>query len=257
MNTHIFIPSKSRADSAKLLMREDLPSNVTVIVEPQDEALYKAHYPTYNFVTLPENNKGITYVRNFIKQYTENNSIHAYWQLDDDINGFFTRQGRKMIKHSLTDCLIQAETQFKSNDIALGALEYQQLAWSATKDLALNGYADVCVWVDNTKTFGMRYDAYVEGKEDRDLAIQVINSGKRTGRTTLFAFSAPKNGSNDGGLREIFYEQAGREAECTRRMIEKWPGICTAHTKPDGRPDCKINWKAIGKQSVNSLFGEI
>ena len=257
MTTPIFIPSKSRADSARLLIREDLPDSVTVVVEPQDEALYRAHYPTYKFLILPENNKGITFVRNFIKQYTENNSIHHYWQLDDDVTGFYTRQLQKMIKFPLQEALAHAETQFRHNNISLGALGYQQIEWSATKDMAVNGYADVCVWVDNTKTFGMRYDAYVEGKEDRDFALQVIAAGKRTGRSTLYTFSAPKNGSNDGGLKEIFYDQSGREAECSRRMIEKWPGVCTANVKEDGRPDVKINWKAVGQPNVNSIFGAI
>mgnify|MGYP000889766874 CR=1 FL=1 len=65
------------------------------------------------------------------------------------------------------------------------------------------------------------------------------------------------NGSNDGGLKEIFYDQSGREAECSRRMIEKWPGVCTANVKEDGRPDVKINWKAVGQPNVNSIFGAI
>jgi hypothetical protein len=252
--TPIFIPSKGRADTARLLLMPLPRERINIVVEPQDYAIYNAHHHIFKIHTLPENSKGITYVRNWIKTYTENNNIHKYWQLDDDITGFYKREGTKMLRSDIS-VLDEAEKQFEP--LALAALEYQQIAWSATREVQTNGYCDVCVWVNNTRTFGMRYDAHVEGKEDRDFALQVIAQGERTGRSTLYAFSAPKNGSNEGGLKDIFYDVEGREAECTRRMIEKWPGVCTANVKPDGRPDCKINWRAVGKPSVKSLFGEI
>lgn len=254
--TPIFIPSKNRVNNSKTIQSAafiDYP--VTVVLEPQDQLEYHTKFmlnESIKFLILPENNQGISYVRNFIKQYTEDNSIQRYWMLDDDITALSYREAQKLIKSDLT-VLDKAEAQFISEGISLGGLEYGQFAWSATKPLIENSFCDVCVFVDNTKTFGIRYRPYLEGKEDRDFAMQVIKAGKLTGRSTLYAFNAPKNGSNAGGLKEIFYD-AGKEERCANRMVETWgEDICQRIIKNDGRPDVKIHWDRINSKQT-SLF---
>jgi hypothetical protein len=249
----IFIPSKNRVENSPLLkFAQQDNADIIVVIEPQDEQKYKTKFPDFNYIILPVNNAGITYVRNYIKQYTENAGIQNYWQLDDDISGLFYRDGTKLIR-SCFKILTKAKDQFVKNNIALGALEYRQFAWSATKEIIENSFCDSCVYVDNTKIFGLRYREYVEGKEDRDFAIQVIKNGYKTGRTTLFAFSAPANGSNSGGLKEIFYD-LGKEQICVARMIELWgEKICIPVVKENGRNDVKIMWNEINNNQI-SLF---
>jgi len=83
---NIFVPSKNRVANARLLHTANEQNfKLTVVIEPQDEVKYKEVFINLNFLILPINNGGITYVRNFIKEYTENNSILQYWQLDDDV----------------------------------------------------------------------------------------------------------------------------------------------------------------------------
>lgn len=54
------------------------------------------------------------------------------------------------------------------------------------------------------------------------------------------------------GMKEIFYDISGREAETVKRMVEMWgPQICVPVVKPDGRNDVSINWKLIGKTETN------
>ena len=48
----------------------------------------------------------------------------------------------------------------------------------------------------------MRYT--IGTKEDRDFCIQAISNGLKTGRLTTYAFSAPQNGSNKGGLTKKY-----------------------------------------------------
>lgn len=250
---NIYIPSKNRVENSTLLkFAETTEQDITVVVEPQDYEKYKIKYPKFNYLVLPVNNGGITYVRNFIKQYTENNSIDNYWQLDDDLTGLFYREGTKLVRTGF-EALKQAQEQFKLNNIALGALEYRQFAWSATKELIINSFCDSCVYVDNIKLKGLTYRQYVEGKEDRDFAMQVIKLGQKTARTTLFAFSAPANGSNAGGLKEIFYD-LGKELICVNRMVELWgENICVPIVKENGRNDIKIIWDKINSKQI-SLF---
>ena len=250
---NIFIPSKNRVENASLLkFAEETKANVTVVVEPQDYDKYKKRYTDFNYIVLPENDQGITYVRNYIKKYSESKNQPNYWQLDDDITRFFYREGVKLIRAGF-EVLQKAKQQFIENGIALGGLEYNQYAWSAKKEMVENSFCDSCVFVDNQLTKGIRYREYVEGKEDRDFAMQVIKSGNKTGRTTLFAFSSPPNGSNAGGLKEIFYDK-GKEKICVERMVEIWgEKICIPIVKKNGRNDVKIMWKEINSKQV-SLF---
>lgn len=251
MKLNIFVPTKNRVDNSPLLKyAHDNQDEINVVVEPQDLLIYKNKYPNFNYIVLPINDGGITFVRNFIKQYTEDNNIHNYWQLDDDISGLFYRDGTRLIRSNL-DCLKQAQSQFEQNKISLGALEYRQFAWSATKEIIINSFCDSCVYVNNLLLNGLRYRQYVEGKEDRDFAMQVIKLGNKTARTTLFAFSAPANGSNSGGLKEIFYD-LGKEKICVDRMVELWGGnICLPIIKENGRQDVKIFWDKINSKQIN------
>ncbi len=251
----IFIPSKGRSTNCsfiKLLQANKI--SATIVLEHQDFEAYNRLYPEFGYLQLPESNRGITYVRNFIKEHTENMGLKYFWMADDDITNLYFRQNAKMIKGDPKVLLEYAFSQLSSiKNLGIGSLDYKQLAWSATKDFNKNSFCDVLVLINNEATKGLRYRQYVEGKEDRDFAMQVIKSGKDTARTTLYAFGAPKNGSNAGGLKEIFYD-AGKEKICQSRMVELWgEQICVAYLKEDGRPDVKIYWKNINSNQV-SLF---
>jgi len=250
---NIFIPTKNRLENSTLLkFANEKNENINVVLEPQDYEKYKLKYPNFNYIILPINNGGITYVRNYIKKYTMDNLIDNYWQLDDDITGLFYREGTKLIRSDF-NILKKAKEQFIKNNISLGALEYRQFAWSANKDIIENSFCDSCVFVNNIELKNLTYNDYVEGKEDRDFAMQVIKFGKKTGRTTLYAFSAPSNGSNEGGLKEIFYD-IGKEQICVQRMVEVWgENICKPIIKNDGRNDVKIMWNEINSNQI-SLF---
>lgn len=248
LDYNIYVPSKNRIDNCTTIQNAE-GIKLNIVVEPQEYEAYSSKFPEHNIIKLPENNKGITYVRNFIKEYTEELGLDYYWQLDDDITSVYYREGTKLFKTTYAD-LLKAANQFKENKIALGGLEYRQFAWSANKPLVMNSFCDSCVYVDNTLTKGMRYNAYVEGKEDRDFAIQVIKKGLKTARTTLYGFSVPTNGSNEGGLKEIFYD-LGKEEICADRMVEVWgENICQKIVKDSGRIDVKINWKNINTLSL-------
>jgi hypothetical protein len=250
---NIFIPSKNRVENASLLKyAHENNFIVNVVIEPQDEEKYKIKYPNFNYIILPQDNGGITFVRNYIKQYTINKGLQNYWQLDDDITGLFYREGTKLIRSDF-NVLHQAQEYFLNNKIQLGALEYRQFAWSATKPHIENSFCDTCVFMDNTSTKHLQYRPYLEGKEDRDFAMQIIKDGQKTARITLYAFSNPANGSNAGGLKEIFYD-LGKEEQCVNRMVETWgEDICTPIIKENGRKDVKINWNKINNTQI-SLF---
>lgn len=246
---NIFIPTKGRYENCKTANLIGAYKNLFLVVEPQEYNKYKANFPDFNIIQLPQNNKGIIYCRNFIKQFTEEKGIKYYWQIDDDISYIYKRDNTKLVRHNPLKALIYCTSYFLDENIAVGALEYRQFAWSANKDIILNSFCDSVVFMNNILTKNMRY---TEGtKEDRDFCIQTINKGLATGRITKYAFSAPANGSNKGGLKEIFYDIQGAELNTCKKMVEIWGSdICRHIVKPDGRNDLKINWKNINTKQT-------
>jgi hypothetical protein len=68
-----------------------------------------------------------------------------------------------------------------------------------------------------------------------------------------YSFSAPKNGSNAGGLKEQ-YAQEGRELEAVRRMATAWGSdICEPIVKADGRHDLRIHWGWFRKRRQKAV----
>lgn len=246
----ICIASKGRAGKSKTIERL-IEEGVAfkVFVEPQEAEAYRAAYPAdrCEIYILPENNRGIGYVRQWVLEHSRAGSAEWYWTLDDDIQQTYHVIGGRCIKLSLSECLHQAEAIILQHEVALGALEYQQYAWSAKRPVKFNSYCDVAVLVNLERTRYINYRAHLNGKEDRDFVLQALATGQRSMRTCWLAFSAPKNGTNEGGLYDAY--KAGIEAECSRRMVEAWPGVCTLNTKADGRPDVKIDWKQFAAET--------
>jgi hypothetical protein len=240
----ILIPSKGRPSgkTSPLLSSASIPHRI--VVEPQDHAAYADANPSASLVTLPEDNRGLAYVRNFILDLARSENLGWFWMMDDDIDRFFrVRDGRC---HQALACEIIAESQRifgERDEVAQAAMEYQQFAWSSSKSFIINSYCDVSVCIHSRRIGRLRYREKIELKEDRDFTLQLLSAGWGTIRTSHCAFSCPKNGSNAGGLSPV-YARAGREAAISRLMVETWgPEICHQVTKPDGRQDVSINWR--------------
>lgn len=219
----IFVPSKGRVKNARFIqacISEGI--SPVVVVEKEDYLAYVTAYPTATVIQLPLSNKGITYVRNFIKTYASNTGLSHYWMIDDDVTYIYKRNGTKLDRLPLIELQDIGHIFTQLNNAGICALEYRQFAWSATKDYVTDSFCDSIVFINTDLTHGIYYDREVEGKEDRDFAMQCIKRGLHTYRSTLYAFNAPPNGSNTGGLKEIFYDINGREAMCAQAMVKKW-----------------------------------
>lgn len=243
----IFVPSKNRVNNASFLNLCAIDNiRAIVVVEKEEYLAYVEKYPTMEFIQLPLSNKGITYVRNFIKTYASNHGMGHYWMIDDDVTGVYKREGTKL--HSIS---ISELPDLSTLNAPISSLEYRQFAWSAKHPVITNSFCDSFVFINTQLAGRVYYDVTVEGKEDRDFAMQCIKKGMNTYRTTEYAFAAPANGSNKGGLKETFYD-AGKEEACALAMCAKWgDSVCTKIVKPDGRHDVKIHWDMINK---NTLF---
>tara|TARA_R110002020_G_scaffold357467_3_gene569828 strand:- start:1986 stop:2756 length:771 start_codon:yes stop_codon:yes gene_type:complete len=251
----VLIPSKSRAKKT-FLINQLVENNLKFyyFVEPSELTEYYKILPKKNVINILKNNQGIGYVRNFILNYAQTNNIKKYWTLDDDLTNFYHREEKKMVKNDI-NVLKKVEKQFKDSDYGIYGLEYQQFAWSANKEKVENSYMDCCVCIDAEKAYkkNIKYRPRLNLKEDRDFAMQFIKNGYNNARSTLYAFSCPKNGSNEGGLSKEYKENNGeKEKRAVERMIEEWGvDICRKIIKKDGRVDVKIFWKKINQKQQN------
>ena len=239
----IFIPSKGRP-IPKLLFRE-LP-HAEIVVEPNEEEIYRRYNPEATILVLPENDRGIAYARNHILKIARQRRLGFFWMLDDDIYGFYERADKKSRKISACEALIGAEEIINATpNIAQASLEYTQFAWCQSQPFSLNKRCDVATCINAFLTREISYREKFNLKEDRDFTMQVLSSGLKTMRVNKYSFDCPANGSNSGGLKAQ-YDLGWPETKACQYMEEYWgPKICRIVKKKSGRTDLRIKWGAL------------
>ena len=82
----VYIPSKGRAETAltpRFLIADSVPFKL--VVEPQEQTAYASKWGAERLLVLPENDRGLVFVRNWIKQHSIDSGVERHWQLDDNI----------------------------------------------------------------------------------------------------------------------------------------------------------------------------
>lgn len=237
----VYIPSKGRA--ATLRLPGTAPC--AIVVEPQEADAYRGHHRGERFLTLPVNDQGLPYARQWVKEHATAAGHEWFWMLDDDIAGYYRVERGRCVPAAAGVALEAAQAYaLRYPYVGQAALEYQQYAWSTRATHTLNGYCDVAVAINTKLTAGIAFRPETDLKVDRDFTLQVLAAGLWTVRACTVAFGAPKNGSNPGGLAPT-YAQQGREAKAVEVLCRLWPDICTPQVKADGRVDAKIQWRAF------------
>lgn len=241
----ILIASKGRplnSPTIKNLVAEKIKP--TVFLELSDVDGYEAAYGSdITIFILEKSNQGIGYVRQTILDTARRHGYQYYWTLDDDITRMYEIINHVSTKNGFGHCLSASEELLKTiKNLAVGGMEYNQFAWAASKRFAFNGYCEVATFV-NVKNCKVNYRPKVNLKEDRDFVLQSLALGYVSARTSQYAFAAPKNGSNKGGLFDEY--KRGIEAERVKVFCSLWPGIVEPIIKKDGRRDAKIKWSSF------------
>lgn len=239
----IFIPSKGRFDKCQTaLLLEQAGLNYKIVVEPQELDAYQSRFGSEKVISLPENDRGISFSRQWILEQNDN----WYWQIDDDIRYFYQTIKNRNVKVSADVALSGAEKIIRSSDnVALGALAYSQFAWSSDVSVKYNTYCYITVLIDgNVKAFA-NYDPSLILKEDVDMTLQVLSAGFRTAQVQTFSHAVPKMGSNKGGLQAA-YAQEHLIKQDVERLSEKYPEVIKPIIKRNGSLDARVNWRYFG-----------
>jgi hypothetical protein len=232
-----YIPTKGRPNTRSYIPFLEVGIEVNHFIEPQEYDLYD----TPNKISILENDKGITYARNFMLQYAKDNGEDWVIFCDDDISSFYEYKNGKNIKRDAAiwkDILDIA----KKLPFELYGINNKQLIWTAKTSYAINRYSvEACVLMNVQKIDWV----YTENtKEDKDFALQTIKQGHGVVKFLKLGFQTPAVGSNKGGLHKNY--QAKQDYEWAKTMAKKWHPFTKLY-KTDKKVDVRVDFKAFAK----------
>lgn len=236
----IFIPTKNRPNKQKTYeILTSLDLKPVLVIEPQEEQAIKGKY---EYILLPDNDRGISFSRNYILNYSRQNKFDYIVMIDDDVNSFYKKNEEGKLEKN-NESFLEALERFIEYRGYCG-LEYQQFAWCQDSKYTYNRSVEVCMMI---------YVPYIpddvqfdpKSKEDKDFAIQMIMKGKKTMKMNDIALAVPSVGTNEGGLHDWYQSEGDKQA--SEYMLEKWgEDIITLKQKKD-RVDAMVNWKNVSK----------
>ena len=187
MLSQVWIPSKGRPNPSfsQALSSEGIPH--VIFVEPQDEESYRQVLSSCaGLRIIPENNRGVTYVRQQMLDSARDSKFRI-WMMDDDINRFFRlypiREGidkaRRRELLTIRQALTEAENKFIENDLTYGCFIHNAFGVFAHPGLSFRKMDYGSIWIDGTKFPKDINYAGIKGREDLYLAVQLVLAGHR------------------------------------------------------------------------------
>lgn len=229
-----YIPSKGRPKTKTFTLLQASGFTTYHFLEPQDYDLYDVP----NKVNILQNDKGITYVRNFMLDHAVANGVQFALVCDDDINSFGEAKNKKAKNTPNADALLKPYKIFSAGQFALGGFNQRQFAWSETKPYKVNqGKVSSCFFV-NLKRVSWRYK---EGmKQDLDFIMQCLDNRQSFVYFCRVFYNMPAIGSNLGGLHELYKQN--KDALWARKVASDWSDYAKL-IQQYGRTDVRLDYK--------------
>ena len=237
-----FIPTKGRIGTTTYKLFEQAGINFKHFIEPNEFQLYNVP----NKVNIQQNDKGISYVRNFMLKYARENNYNWVLFCDDDVKSFGIYNGKTVIKNaSIWNDILEKAKQLP---FELVGINYKQHAWHEKTNYSINKkFAEVCVLMNINK---IKWNYNNNTKEDRDFQMQTIKNGFGVLRFNHYWFDCPNVGSNKGGLFDLYKNK--KDVEWAKNIVKSWHPYAKLVRKKN-RIDAKINIKEFAK-SLNKII---
>tara|TARA_R110000744_G_scaffold2224_3_gene8935 strand:+ start:1832 stop:2557 length:726 start_codon:yes stop_codon:yes gene_type:complete len=236
-----YIPTKNRKNTKTYKLFEEAKIPVYHFIEPSEFD----DYDVPNKINILENDKGVTYVRNFMLEHAKKNNEEWVIMCDDDVSSFGIHKG-KTIKQGASiwkEILIYV----KPLPFELIGINYTQHAWHETKVWSVNKkFAEVCVLM-NVKKINWKYTKNT--KEDRDFQLQTIKNGYGVLRFNKYWFACPDVGTNKGGAYDLYKNKV--DLQWANALVKKWYPFAKI-VKKNNRIDAKVDIKGFAK-SLNKI----
>ena len=220
----VYIPSKGRSDcclTANLLLDQGI--SIKIVVESQDYQGYFEVYGDNNLVeliTLPDDNRGIAYVRNYIASHAHDLGVDYYWCVDDNIKHFKQRINGKNVKVNPSANFSMIE-QYCDKFINIGgaSMYHECFAFSKATDLSINNQIFSCMLLKTGLPFEFKHDTI----EDTDYNMKILTSGLCTVLFNRLIMSKATTMSMKGGNTEISHS-GDKRLQRSLTLINDWPG---------------------------------
>lgn len=225
------MPSKGRASirlTAAALQRDGVP--FYFVVEPQEEKVYRENFPDADYLVLPDNDRGLVFARNWIKEHSTANGDERHWQIDDNISAFCRMYRGRSIRCDANIALVVAEDfADRYENVALAGLNYHAFVIGSKSQppFCLNVHVYSCTLVLNAIPNRFRPAPGGErapANEDVDMCLQVLADGWCTVLINAFMVEKRNTMTVKGGQTDVVYKNDGR-LEMARALERVWPGV--------------------------------
>lgn len=232
MKLLIAVPSKGRAKKIIKHTMRWLPRTgfeVRVFVEPQEYEAYKeslehgnydnrVHFPLENLIDIGENDKGLSFVKGYIKQYAIDNGFDLVFKMDDDVLRFNARGKNKVDDEMVMDFAGMVgqcrKTMSEYPDVGAIGFGYRNELFEPKKWTAINARLQTCYLI-RTELLQNGFNTM----EDFAQYVYIRTQNKNTLRYGLMGIDCADVGANKGGLQMFDRgEQAKEEMEKLRAL---------------------------------------
>jgi hypothetical protein len=249
----IYVPSKGRASTiltTKCLIEAKV-ENFYVVVEPQDQDSYEKQFNKANILVMPENNKGIAYVRNFCKEHAKTKGFSYHWQIDDNIQSFAIRQNQQNQKCLISDAIKLIESTVNQfTGIGAAGMKHQVFAWSEKNDIGYNRQVYTSMLLSTEPEVIFR-DGLIE---DADYNLQILFDCYSVVLFNRVVMNKITSMKMQGGNTEISHANGGREKRAIATQAQ-WPNIFKLKESKDGpRLAPSRVWSTFQQRPVPKVF---
>lgn len=228
-NQPVYVISKGRSDvcmTADFLVQDQVP--FSLVVEPQERALYTAKYGEERVLSLPFSNLGLGSIpaRNWVWEHAKALGHAKHWILDDNIR-YIHRiyKGKRIVCSSGVAFRVIEDFCDRYTNIALSGMCYSMFAMPIRRGLPfafINTHIYSCLLIDNALPYRWR-GRY---NEDTDLCLQVLSGGYCTVAFNMFCCNKTQTMSMKGGNSTQLYQGDGR-LKMARSLERQWPYVVT------------------------------
>jgi len=244
--TAIFTGSLSRP---KLPLLKWLP-DPTVLVEPQEEQLYRDAHPDLDIRVHPEGGRGFSYLLNEMVRRTLDGGDRYFVFTDDDVHAIRVRPDLRFpfVTCPREDAREVLETLAKKAEqlgLAQYAVSFAAHSWAAT---APDTFPTGAWGVHVTDALAVRevggYDERLAVFGDWEMSARLLSAGRAVARTNLVTF-VHKMHSEQGGASAI-YEDRERVREAAEMVAGRYPEAArVVEIEAHGLAEVRFNWRKL------------
>lgn len=246
----IYIPSKGRAGKSQtihMFLGEGV--EFKVVVEPQEVENYATEVGRNQLLVLPDNDQGLVYVRNWIKDHSVSEGHERHWQFDDDVF-YFSRvhRGYRIRCPARVAIVLLEDFVDRYENVALASFDYEKFILVAKghgsaslPPFCINKRCYTVFLMLNSLPNRWRY----RYNEDTDMTLQVLADGWCTILLNAFVFKTMWTMQAEGGQKSV-YTGDGR-LRMARELERVWPSVVTVDRR-FRRPQHVVDWTKFDTQ---------